>query len=63
MKISNYNYIDIIKCNNDTVTLKEYVKYIDNVERDISYRKVNIHHGKKGQYFIYYRKKYYLKDF
>ena len=63
MKISNYNYIDIIECNNDTATLKEYVKYIDNVERDISYRKVNIHHGKKGQYFIYYRKKYYLKDF
>ena len=63
MKISNYNYIDIIECNNDTVTLKEYVKYIDNVERDISYRKVNIQHGKKGQYFIYYRKKYYLKDF
>ena len=54
MKISNYNYIDIIECNNDTVTLKEYVKYIDNVERDISYRKINIHHDKKGQYFIYY---------
>ena len=63
MKISNYNYIDIIECNNDTVTLKEYVKYIDNVERDISYRKVNTHHDKKGQYFRYYRKKYYLKDF
>ena len=63
MKISNYNYIELVDCNNDTVTLKEYVKYIDNVERDISYRKVNIHHDKKGQYFTYYRKKYYLKDF
>ena len=63
MKISNYNYIEVVDCNNDTITLKEYVKYIDNVERDISYRKVNIHHDKKGQYFIYYRKKYYLEDF
>ena len=44
MKISNYNYIEMVDYNNNTVTLKEYVKYIDNIERDISYRKVNIHH-------------------
>ena len=63
MKISNYNYIEVVDCNNDTITLKEYVKYIDNIKRDISYRKVNTQYYKKGQYFRYYRKKYYLKDF
>ena len=63
MKISNYNYIEMVEHNNNSATLKEYVKYIDNVERDISYRKINIYHDEKGQYFIYYRKKYYLKDF
>ena len=64
-KINGYRNMvyKMLKDGINPVIIKEYVKYIDNVERDISYRKVNIHHDKKGQYFIYYRKKYYLKDF
>lgn len=61
MKISNYVYLDIVEKNDTKVRIKTYIKYIDNMERDIEYKEVNLLSDKKGKYFKYYNKKYYLE--
>ena len=61
MKISNYVYLDIVEKNDTKVRIKTYIKYIDNMERDIEYKEVNLLRDKKGKYFKHYNKKYYLE--
>ena len=51
MKISNYVYLDIVEKNDTKVRIKTYIKYIDNMERDIEYKEVNLLSDKKGKYF------------
>ena len=53
MKITNYVYLDIVEKNNTKVRIKTYIKYIDNMERDIEYKEVNLLSDKKGKYFLY----------
>ena len=61
MKISNYVYLDIVEKNDTKVRIKTYIKYIDNMEREIEYKEVNLLSDKKGKYFKHYNKKYYLE--
>ena len=61
MKISNYVYLDIVEKNDTKVRIKTYIKYIDNMERDIEYKEVNLLSDEKGKYFKHYNKKYYLE--
>ena len=60
MKISNYVYLDVIEKKDTKIKIKIYVKYIDNIERDVEYKEINLLRDKKGEYFKYYNKKYYL---